>query len=185
MASTWNGNVVPTENDFWNLVSDMRTQAIYNNRLVPVWSVSERNGLATAAPSGVIPEGTVAVRMDRGGALDVFVDSGWVEGDADWVNMVYASGFSAGTPGQMAYKVAGNTLHIKGGATGTFNASVYYQVSSTLIPAQFRPAATAYLGSVGTGGQEAGIQVSQNGYVQLVSAAAPSWISATCSLPLT
>lgn len=184
MGSTWNGNEVPEENDFWNLVRDFRRLAEQNNRIIPVYSEAERDALQGSSGAAV-PDGTVVVRLDQSGVFDVRVDGGWLGGDTGWVTMSYGSGFSAGTPGQLAYKVAGNTLHIKGGATGTFGPGAYVQVSSTLIPAQFRPTDTQYFGSVGTAGYAAGIQLSLNGYIQLISRHEPGWISAACSLPLT
>lgn len=84
MASTWNGNFTPIDDDMWNLVADMRKQAILNNRVIPVYSKSERDGLAAASPDGVIPDGTVVLRMDqsaRGAVFDVFMSGAWMAGD--------------------------------------------------------------------------------------------------------
>lgn len=84
MSTTWNGNYTPAQDDMWNLVADMRKQAILNNRVIPVYSTSERDGLASLAPDGIIPDGTVVVRMDqttKGAMFDVFVDGDWVVGD--------------------------------------------------------------------------------------------------------
>lgn len=68
----------------WNLITDMRNQAVLNNRVVPVYSKAERNGLASNAPGGEVPDGTVALRMDqsaRGPVFDVFISGEWVAGD--------------------------------------------------------------------------------------------------------
>lgn len=80
MANTWNGNYVPTEGDFWKLVDDLRKHANQNNRIIPVNSLEERTALAAAAPGGVIPPGTVVIRLDLGGVLDRFVDGKWIDG---------------------------------------------------------------------------------------------------------
>lgn len=84
MSTTWNGNSTPAQDDMWNLVEDMRKQAILNNRVIPVYSKAERDGLSAAAPDGVIPDGTVVVRMDqvaKGAVFDVFADGSWKVGD--------------------------------------------------------------------------------------------------------
>lgn len=84
MGTTWNGNHTPGNDDMWNLVVDMRKQAILNNRVIPVFSKSERDGLVDAAPNGVIPDGTVVVRMDqasKGAIFDVFANGSWQVGD--------------------------------------------------------------------------------------------------------
>lgn len=184
MGATWNGNYVATNQDFWNVVGDMQKTAVNNNRVVPVLSTAERDGLATSAPDNVIPDGTVVVRLDRNGAFDIRVDGSWIEGDSDWVNMTYASGYTAGVPGQLAYKTTGSTLHIKGGATGVFPVGDYMQVSTTFIPPRFRPSDTQYFGAGVSGGHAGGIQISQQGFIQLVSQVQPNWISAACTMPL-
>lgn len=89
MATTWNGNHTPVEDDMWNLVTDMRKQAVLNNRVIPVYSKSERDGLASVAPDGVVPEGTVVLRVDqvnKGAIFDVFADGKWVVGDTGIMN---------------------------------------------------------------------------------------------------
>ncbi|WP_443346031.1 hypothetical protein [Arthrobacter rhombi] len=68
----------------WNLVADMRKHAVLNNRIIPVYSKSERDGLSSAAPGGVVPEGTVVLRMDqvaKGAVFDVFADGKWQVGE--------------------------------------------------------------------------------------------------------
>lgn len=84
MAVTWNENLVPSELDPWNLVTDMRRLAEASNRVIPVYSKSQRDQLAASAPNGVVPDGTVVVRMDlsqRGAVMDVFMNGTWMEGD--------------------------------------------------------------------------------------------------------
>ncbi|WP_417220488.1 hypothetical protein [Arthrobacter sp.] len=84
MAQTlWNGERVPSDDDMWNLVPDWRRTALLGNRVIPVFSKSERDSLSASAPDGVIPDGTIALRMDqstRGAVFDVFVGGAWVDG---------------------------------------------------------------------------------------------------------
>lgn len=98
MSTTWNGNYTPAQDDMWNLVEDMRKHAILNNRVIPVYSKAERDGLSDAAPDGVIPDGTVVLRMDqtnKGAVFDVFADGSWKVGDTG----VLTSGISVTSAG--------------------------------------------------------------------------------------
>lgn len=189
---TWNKNYVPAGTDQWNLVADMQRLAVQNNRVIPVYSKAERNQLTTDAPTGGIPEGTVALRMDQstdGPVFDVFTSTGWVEGDSGWVNMTYKSGFTAGTPGQLAYKVSNGTLYLRGGASGTFTPGAYMDVTSGLIPTRFRPADTTYMPAAGQGGNAAVSQITSAGQFRVVVPSAvsftPGWVSVSgVSVPL-
>lgn len=90
MAETWNGNYVPAGADPWNLVEDMRKNAVQNNRVIPVFSKSERDDLSTNAPGGAIPEGTVVLRLDqssKGPVFDIYAGNGWVAGDSGWQDL--------------------------------------------------------------------------------------------------
>lgn len=83
MADTWNGNYVPSATDQWNLIADFTKHAQLNNRVIPVDSASERDALKSAAPGGVVPDGTVVLRLDQSTLepiFDVCVAGAWLEG---------------------------------------------------------------------------------------------------------
>lgn len=100
MSTTWNGNYTPAQDDMWNLIEDMRKHAILNNRVIPVFSKAERDGLTDSAPDGIIPDGTVVVRMDqanKGAVFDVYANGKWNVGDTgiltSGVNVQAGAGF--------------------------------------------------------------------------------------------
>lgn len=87
---TWNGNYIPSGADPWNLVDDMRRHATQNNRVIPVFSKSERDDLRLNAPGGTVPEGTVALRLDqssKGPVFDIHAGGVWVAGDTGWQDL--------------------------------------------------------------------------------------------------
>lgn len=88
MAQNWNGNEVPVAGDPWQLVTDLRRLADYNNRIIPVTSKAERDQLAASAPNGTIPEGTIVLRLDQFGTMDYFIDGAWVDGNSEYRHLV-------------------------------------------------------------------------------------------------
>jgi len=91
MATTWNGNYVPSEGDLYKFVEDFRKHALQNNRVIPVYTLAERDGLAALHPDGIIPDGTVVLRMDQGGVFDVRVDGGWNLGHQPYRHFMHAA----------------------------------------------------------------------------------------------
>jgi len=143
MAEAWNGNYVPNGADPWSLVDDMRKAAIQNNRVIPVFSKAERDDLATNAPNGVVPDGTVVLRLDqsaKGPVFDIYA-SGWVAGDTGWEDLtsMLVNGWVASTRTvPPAVKIRNGEVQMRGqvaNATATGNS-----VALTLST-QYRPTA--------------------------------------------
>ena len=142
MAQNWNGNEVPVEGDPWQLVTDIRRMADYNNRLIPVASKAQRDQLAASAPNGTIPAGTTVLRLDQatqGPVFDVFNNGAWIDGDTGWVTINPAAGYTAVVPIQVRRR--NGEVEVQG--TLTRNSGIIptgtYETMFTL-PAGYRPA---------------------------------------------
>lgn len=108
--------------------------------------------------------------------------------DSGWVNISYISGtFSAGTPGQLAYRKIGNTVFLRGGATrsGNFASGAALETVATLPAASLYPVSVVRVGVTGASRKPATLEVrSDTGAIQMAVAseiAAVSWISANTS----
>lgn len=66
MAQTlYNGAVVPTNSDAYDLTGDLVKLCLSLNVPIPVTTLAQRNGLAALAPGGVLPIGTLVLRRDQ------------------------------------------------------------------------------------------------------------------------
>lgn len=175
MSTTWNDNYTPAQDDMWNLVPDMRKQAILNNRVIPVYSKAERDGLATSAPDGVIPDGTIVVRLDhanKGAVFDVFSSGSWKDGETG----IVTSGIAISTTGDFtiqsySFARSGATVSARidftyTGATvtptaenGNFADMGMFQIPGEWSPiwatydlAIYRPGRYSYFGRMDSGG---------------------------------
>lgn len=107
--------------------------------------------------------------------------------DTGWVNLTYESGFSAGTPGQLAYRRIGNRVTLRGGATrsGNFASGAALDTVAFLPSSTLYPVSTVRVGVTGASRKPAALEiVSTTGAVQMAVAseiAAVSWISANTS----
>lgn len=81
-------------------------------------------------------------------------------GDTGWIDCTYASGFTAGTPGQLRVRRVGKTVTLQGGATGTIPANIYQTVAN--LPKGMFPSSTIYGGAMGSSMTPAAVQVVQD-----------------------
>jgi plastocyanin len=86
MAQTlYNGIVVPTNGDAYNLTADLATMGQSGITPIPVASLSARNALAAAAPGGVLPVPTVVIRKDQSMFIETWDGSTWkAGGHVEW-----------------------------------------------------------------------------------------------------
>lgn len=79
MATTesWNGGRRLVSSSAWLQIPDINEAIDSVKAVIPVNSKAERDGLGVLAPGGVLPDGTTVVRVDLGGALQVFLDGVW------------------------------------------------------------------------------------------------------------
>lgn len=103
-----------------------------------------------------------------------------------WVDIAYASGFSAGTPGQLRYRIHRHVVYFMGGATGTFVSGTYHQVNATALPALIRPSAYRRGGAMGTAMRSCGWEIGPDGIIKLGAnnTSMPSWVGFTDDYPL-
>lgn len=111
-----------------------------------------------------------------------------LDDDTGWINMTYSSGtFTAGTPGQLAYRRIGQEVWIRGGASmaGNYPNTGAQQTVATL-PVGARPGGenlrTATMGQASRPGS---LEITTAGAINLASpdtngALAVSWLSASC-----
>lgn len=88
--------------------------------------------------------------------------------DTGWVDLSYASGFSAGDAGQLAYRVLNDVLYVRGGASrssGAFGTS--NPVTDTPIPEQYRPTLPVHGQARGEGDRLGHITISTTGHIAL------------------
>jgi plastocyanin len=88
MAQTlYNGIVVPTNGDAYNLTADLATMGQSGITPIPVASVSARNALAAAAPGGVLPVGSQVIRKDQSMFVETWDGTTWkAGGHVEWVH---------------------------------------------------------------------------------------------------
>ncbi|WP_437582737.1 hypothetical protein ACSAGD_10755 [Paramicrobacterium sp. CJ85] len=126
-------------------------------------------------------------RIDLNAANGVYVN-GRLLGDTGWIDLAYASGFTAGTAGQLSYRVVDGIVFIRGGAAGDIAKGSYQVVAADPIPAQYRPAQHYRTGGMGTGmNGNTGIEINAtDGLIRLGwrGDEKPSWFAAGCSYPV-
>lgn len=61
----YNGAVVPTNSDAYDITGDLVDLCLSLNVPIPVTTLAQRNGLAALAPGGVLPIGTMVLRRDQ------------------------------------------------------------------------------------------------------------------------
>lgn len=106
---------------------------------------------------------------------------------AGWQNLSYAAGFSAGTPGQLQWRVLNSVVYIRGGATGTFTGGTQVIVTGTPIPAAYRPTATHHNGTYGTGSRGCVVEARTDGHIYLTGengTTGVTWVAADISYVL-
>lgn len=92
--------------------------------------------------------------------------------DSGWINVTYAAGFTAGTPGQLQYRKIGNKVYMRGGATRAagYTAGTQFIVNSPVLPAEFRPVTeNVRKGSFGTGLRSGVAEIRTDGTIRLGS----------------
>lgn len=85
MAQTlYNGTVVPTNGDSYNLTADLATMGASLNLPIPVASAAARNALAAAA-GGTLPIGTMVIRKDQSMFIETWDGTNWkTSGHCEW-----------------------------------------------------------------------------------------------------
>lgn len=108
--------------------------------------------------------------------------------DSGWVNLTYTGSFTAGTPGQLAYRKIGNRVTIRGGAThGTnFTAGAALAAVATLPSSSLYPVSTWRVGTNGSNRKPFALEIrSDTGQIQLAIASevtgTQTWGSCTTS----
>lgn len=149
----FNNSKVPLQTDMWNLIPDIKTMGESINAPIPVANKAARNAL-TGPGGGAVPDGTMVVRLDLYGSMDVKIAGGWLEGDTGWVNITPLSGFT-GADG-LGVRRIGSLVTFR----GTLVASVAFPsatpgVEVFTIPVGFRPSAYTRIGGVSFGGATA------------------------------
>lgn len=86
MAQTlYNGAVVPTNSDAYDLTADLVTMCLSLNIPIPVANLAARNGLAALAPGGVLPIGTAVYRQDQSMFTEKWDGTTWrTAGHSEW-----------------------------------------------------------------------------------------------------
>lgn len=108
-----------------------------------------------------------------------------LEQDTGWQDISYASGFTAGTGGQLQYRKVGNVVYIRGGASGTFPTG-FTTVNSVMLPEQYRPSVITRVGASASGGRAGAMEVTTLGEIRFAHqlSSAPTWMGTTISYPL-
>jgi hypothetical protein len=119
--------------------------------------------------------------------------AGWskwqiVAGDSGWINLTYASGFTAGTAAQIQYRVRDGVIYFRGGATGTFTSGTYTGiVNPGAIPAAYAPSQPHRGGAMGSTMTPGGFEISTDGSIKLGwnnLPSAPAWLALATSYPV-
>jgi plastocyanin len=82
----YNGAVIPTNGDSYNLTTDLATMGASLNLPIPVSSKSARDALAAAA-GGTLPIGTMVTRRDQSMFIETWDGTNWkTGGHVEWVH---------------------------------------------------------------------------------------------------
>lgn len=110
-----------------------------------------------------------------------------IDDDTGWVNLTYEAGYSAGTPGQLAYRRVGQTVFLRGGATrsGDFPNDGTLRTAA-MLPSGTRPGGEHLrISTFGTSLRPAALEVRTNGDILMgvrsSETGTVSWISASCT----
>lgn len=76
----WNKIRIPSLTDMWDFITDLKKMGESVNAPIPVSSKAERDAL-TGPGGAAVPDGTVVVRLDNGGVLDIRIGGAWRDGD--------------------------------------------------------------------------------------------------------
>ena len=90
----YNGAVVPTNGDAYDLTADLVKMCLSLNVPIPVPNQAGRDALAGLAPSGVLPVGTMVLRKDQ----SMFVEK-W--DGTNWRTASHSEWYRTGTAGTM------------------------------------------------------------------------------------
>ncbi len=106
--------------------------------------------------------------------------------DTGWIDLSYASGYSAGNATQLQYRCKKGFVTIRGGATGTFTSGSYTRINSTLLPSQYRPLVTTRNGAMGSGMRPCGVEINVDGTIKVgtYSTSMPTWIAFCVTYPI-
>lgn len=192
MAMTSPDNIwTPDVGDEYDITADLATMAdtvqdaLLRYRGLRVMTNAQRLALAGANLFNglhVYTTDTDRYWIYRGGS---WIDEG--PRDTGWIDLPYVAGFTAGTPGQMAYRVRDGVFYLKGGATGTFPSASYTNVvAAGAIPAEYRPPEQFRGGAFAQQGRAAGVEIHSNGGILFAhrNDTNPSWIAALVSYPI-
>lgn len=89
-----------------------------------------------------------------------------------WTNVTYDSGYNAGTPGQLAYKVINGIVWMRGGAhrnSGNFTAGSFETVSASPLPPELRPPSDVHTVTMGTGSRTTVVRIRASGNVDVAA----------------
>lgn len=133
-------------------------------------------------PAGIYADGAhVYARGADNTAVQLSEDTGWVD-------MKYQTGFTAGTAGQLQYRIRAGLCYLRGGASGTFVAGTYHVVA-TGLPLRARPVGLdARGGGIAQGMRHGGYEVNRDGSIKLgyndgISSGI-GWVAFTSSFPI-
>ena len=85
--------------------------------------------------------------------------------DTGWVNLSYIGGFTAGTPGQLAYRKIGPQVTIRGGATHPTAYTTSSLEAVANLPSGIEPVSTVRLGKYGTSLRPAACEITSGGQI--------------------
>jgi nucleoid-associated protein YgaU len=125
--STWNKATVPAGTDPYNEIPDTKKALESAGLVFGVGSLTERNGLAAAAPGGVLPSGQTIVRTDTpDGRLERWNGSEWKAGLGTTYVPIWTGIPDLGTGGELTgtYWLNGDLVYVEAraklGAAATF-----------------------------------------------------------------
>ena len=105
--------------------------------------------------------------------------------DTGWVNIVYNTGWSGGTGGQLQCRKIGNQVFLRGGVGQTVIADGNYKsVATGGLPPQFRPPTEVRVTGMGSSGRSIGWRITVTGNIDVNNQASntnASWASVFCS----
>lgn len=177
MQTLYNGVEVFTNGDPYNLADDVAHAFATANLVIDVSSQAQRDGLAAAAPAGVLPVPTFVARMDLPGApIQTWNGSTWTGGDTGWINVPLINGFTnfntSGWTG-LKYRIRDGWVTVNG-AVERGTSWVANTVCGTL-PVEARPAYRV---------QGSNVQVDNTQGYLIMSAAGPGGYALSATYPL-
>lgn len=111
--------------------------------------------------------------------------------DTGWVDLAYAAGYTAGTPGQLAYRVLNGRLSFRGGAqktSGSFNAGTFENILAAPLAVNLRPGTNCHELNIGTGSRVAVTRVDTGGMLAMTTAngvaTGATWAATNLAYPL-